>query len=112
MEKGLLYIAILAFIVYGIYHILNDKFKKDYSFIDMINMSIYLRAIILVVVSVIVLIVLLKKIAGNEKKGKFKQVLKTQKIFNKLNLVIFPGYRPNLFVCYVRSDIVVLQILC
>lgn len=64
MEKGLLYIAILAFIVYGIYHILNDKFKKDYSFIDMINMSIYLRTIILVVVSVIVLIVLLIKDCG------------------------------------------------
>jgi len=61
MEKVLLYIAILGFIVYGVYSILTDKFKKDYSFIDMINISIYFRTIILVIVGVIVLIILLIK---------------------------------------------------
>ena len=61
MEKVLLYIVILGFIVYGIYSILTDKFKKNYSFIDMINISIYLRTIILVIASVIVLIILLIK---------------------------------------------------
>jgi len=61
MEKVLLYIVILGFIVYGIYSILTDKFKKDYSFIDMINIRIYLRTIILVIASIIVLIILLIK---------------------------------------------------